>query len=466
MVRKYIVDSVNYWADEYHIDGFRFDLAGLIDVYTIQEIMHTVHQKHPNVIFYAEGWNMPTHVTKPGVPLAIQDNGWQLPGLAFFNDTTRDMLRGSIFDSTLPGFVSGAYCDKNLINSCFMGQPGWAISPAHSINYVSCHDNNTLIDRIAISVPDASREDLVRMNNLAAAFVFLSQGVPFLQAGEELLRTKPSKTEKFDHNSYRAPDSVNAIKWGSLSKREIKDTLHYYKGLIAFRKANPSLRLDQKESVWSSVHPLPHNNPHTALFLIEGEEENIFVAFNADANPVSVTLPEGKWNVYIQDSKAGTRSLGHAAGTVSVSPISTLVAKSRKGAKPVDVVAALIWEKDKFLICQRPANKSRALLWEFVGGKTEPGETFQQALIRECREELNITVDVGRQFMSVVHEYPDILIRLTLFHCTIPEGYPEALEHNDIRWIHPSEVDQYDFCPADTDILKEIKRLHGNKEPL
>ena len=132
----------------------------------------------------------------------------------------------------------------------------------------------------------------------------------------------------------------------------------------------------------------------------------------------------------------------------------------------VEVVAALIWDNDKFLICQRPAHKARALLWEFVGGKVEPGETKEQALIRECQEELAVTLDVGDVFMDVIHEYPDILIRLTLFHCTIPEGYPEALEHNDIRWIHPSEIDQYDFCPADTDILKRITRIYGNKKPL
>ena len=131
------------------------------------------------------------------------------------------------------------------------------------------------------------------------------------------------------------------------------------------------------------------------------------------------------------------------------------------------VVAALIWDEDRFMICQRPAHKARGLLWEFVGGKVEPGETFPQALQRECAEELAITVNVGEQFMQVVHEYPDILIRLTLFHCSIPVGYrPQALEHNDIRWIHPSQIDDFLFCPADTDILAEIKRVHGSKKPL
>ena len=121
-----------------------------------------------------------------------------------------------------------------------------------------------------------------------------------------------------------------------------------------------------------------------------------------------------------------------------------------------DVVAALIWDKGRFMICQRPAHKARGLLWEFVGGKTEPGETMEEALIRECREELGITVSVGDIYMQVVHNYPDILIRLTLFHCTIAEGTPQLLEHNDLKWILPSEIPHYVFCPADKDILARI----------
>ena len=123
-----------------------------------------------------------------------------------------------------------------------------------------------------------------------------------------------------------------------------------------------------------------------------------------------------------------------------------------------DVVAALIWEDGKFMICQRPPHKARGLLWEFVGGKTEPGETMPEALIRECKEELDITVDVGSVFTQVVHEYPDIQIRLTLFHCTVAAGTPKLLEHNDLRWIHPSQIPEFDFCPADVDILEKIKQ--------
>lgn len=128
----------------------------------------------------------------------------------------------------------------------------------------------------------------------------------------------------------------------------------------------------------------------------------------------------------------------------------------------VEVVAALIWDNDKFMICQRPANKARALLWEFVGGKVEPGETKEQALIRECQEELDITLDVGSLFMDVVHEYPDINVHLSLFNATIKQGIPKKLEHNDIKWITSSEISQYEFCPADQEILAEITKRTKN----
>ena len=125
-----------------------------------------------------------------------------------------------------------------------------------------------------------------------------------------------------------------------------------------------------------------------------------------------------------------------------------------------EVVAALIWQGDRFMICQRPAHKARGLLWEFVGGKVEPGETKEQALIRECQEELAVTLDVGDVFMDVVHEYPDLTVHLRLFNATIAEGVPQKLEHNDIQWIAPSEILNYDFCPADVEILKKIIEVY------
>ncbi|MEQ3113365.1 (deoxy)nucleoside triphosphate pyrophosphohydrolase [[Eubacterium] siraeum] len=124
-----------------------------------------------------------------------------------------------------------------------------------------------------------------------------------------------------------------------------------------------------------------------------------------------------------------------------------------------EVVAALIWDKDKFMICQRPAHKARGLLWEFVGGKLEPGETKEQALIRECQEELAVTLSIGDVFMDIVHEYPDLIVHLTLFNAAILEGIPKKLEHNDIKWITPSEFSNYEFCPADVEILKKITEV-------
>ena len=131
--------------------------------------------------------------------------------------------------------------------------------------------------------------------------------------------------------------------------------------------------------------------------------------------------------------------------------------------KAIEVVAALIWDGDKFLICQRPAHKARGLLWEFVGGKVEPGENKEAALIRECREELAITIAAGEPFMEVLHTYPDITVRLTLFHATIAAGVPQKLEHHDIRWITPAEIGQYDFCPADVEILERIRDVYGER---
>ena len=463
MVRKYIVDSVCYWADEYHMDGFRFDIASLIDTVTINEIMTAVHRNHPNVIFYGEGWDMKTELTKPGVRLAVQTNSAIVPGFGFFSDTIRDLLRGTTFESTAPGFVAGAVVPKEALEACFMGMPSWAAQPDQCVNYASCHDNTTLFDRIALTAPDAPVETRIQMNNLAAAFYMLSQGVPFLQAGEEMLRTKPGKHGGFDDNSYRSPDSVNSLKWATLDKPEYQDVLSYYKGLIAFRKAHGALRLSTREEVQRRVHPVYCENEHCVAFRIDEPEEEIFTVFNADTRPVSVSLPDGHWNVNIRDGRAGTETMETVSGTVAVSPISAMVLTRRKA---IEVVAGLIWDKDKFLICQRPENKARGLLWEFPGGKVEAGETLPQALQRECMEELAVKLDVRGRFMQVEHKYPDIFIRLTLFHCVISEGVPQALEHNTLRWIHPSETRNFTFCPADADILKEIDRVYGGKKPL
>ena len=184
MVRKYIVDSVKYWADEYHIDGFRFDLVGLIDTETINEVVTEVHKTHPDVIFYGEGWTMDTAVTKDGYKMTTQPNSTDVPGFAFFSDTLRDALKGHVFYTTRKGYVSGAADLADTVKGCFLGQADdWCTTPSQSINYASCHDNMTLLDRITKSTPGASKEDHIRMNNLSAAIYMTAQGIPFLQAG-------------------------------------------------------------------------------------------------------------------------------------------------------------------------------------------------------------------------------------------------------------------------------------------
>ena len=322
MVRKYIVDSVNYWADEYHIDGFRFDLVGLIDVQTINEIVQTVHKKHPNVIFYGEGWDMPTELTKSGVELAIQPNSYKMPDFAFFSDTLRDLLRGRIQEHTAPGFVAGADTAREALDASFMGMPDWAAQPSQCINYVSCHDNHTLFDRIALTAPEADRETRIRMNNLAAAFSILSQGTPFFQAGEEMLRTKPDGNGGFDDNSYRASDAVNALKWYHLSEEEYQKNVAYYKGLLTFRKSHPVLRLQTREEVLAAVKPVPVENPLSAAYLIDG---NIFVIFNASAEAFHVSLPEGNCNLNICETIAGNEPLAQFSHNVVAAPLCATV---------------------------------------------------------------------------------------------------------------------------------------------
>ena len=325
MVRKYLVDSVCYWADEYQIDGFRFDLVGLIDVQTMNEITTEVHKKHPNVIFYGEGWDMPTELTKADVALAIQPNSVKMPAFSFFNDTIRDLLRGKIQDHTAPGYINGVPTSKEILNACFMGMPTWAAEPYQCINYVSCHDNHTLFDRIALTAPNNSEEDRIRMNRLAAAFSILSQGIPFFHAGEEMLRTKPDGNGGFDENSYRSPDEVNAIRWDNLSKPEHSKTIEYYRGLIAFRKAHKALRNQLRNDGFHSVQMIPFRNQHAVLYRVQDEAQDLFLIFNASSESVSGELPAGTWDLMIHDDLAGTSVLAQKTGSVEVAPISTTV---------------------------------------------------------------------------------------------------------------------------------------------
>ena len=326
MVSKYIVDSVCYWADEYHIDGFRFDLVGLIDTDTINALMEKVHEKHPNVIFYGEGWTMDTGVTKADKHMCTQLNSHLVPQFAFFSDTIRDAIRGSVFDMTIPGFISGAEVDKNILHTTYMGVPFWAQEPTQSVNYVSCHDNNTLFDRIILAAPNAPRELHVRMNNLAAAFNLTAQGIPFFQAGEEMLRTKPDGKGGLEHNSYASSDAVNSIKWSWLDEKDAVNTYHYYRGLLKLRKAHDELRLATREEVLETVKPLHVDNPHVVAFGIgkKGDAQMISI-FNGGFEGVGLNLPEGKWAVVVNAEKAGVNPIEILENHIHVEPISAMI---------------------------------------------------------------------------------------------------------------------------------------------
>ncbi len=331
MVKKYIVDSVNYWADEYHIDGFRFDLVGLIDTETVNEIVATVHETHPDVIFYGEGWTLDTNLTKVGYDLATQPNSAKTPEFAYFNDTIRDGLKGNVFNTGEVGYVSGAENQESTMIDSFMGNVSWCGSPSQTVNYVACHDNLTLYDRIRVSRTDASEEDLIRMNNLAASVYMLSEGVPFIMAGEEMLRSKPNGDGTFNSNSYASGDEINSIRYESLDDPATMQVYEYYKGLIAFRKAHAALRLTTAEDVAAAVTPVEGLDKNVVGFDILGDAggdaaDELFIVYNANNEETEVALPDGTWNVYINGEKAGTEVIETiSSGTVTVAPISAMV---------------------------------------------------------------------------------------------------------------------------------------------
>ena len=340
MVRKYIVDSVNYWADEYHIDGFRFDLAGVLDTVTINEIVKTVQEKHPNVIFYGEGWTSGgVEFTKPGMTQAVMANSSKTPGFAYFSDTIRNTLKGGTFGGVSAGYISGG--SSNGLNACFKGMPDWCTTPTQSINYVSAHDNNTLYDHITLVKPQATYDEKCDITKLGVAFYMAAQGVPFIHAGEEMNRSKPSDPnldanngnagEGFFHNSYNAPDRVNSLKWDLLYDQPTVDVLEYYQGMIAFRKAHPALRLTTASDVNTRVTNLTGLPSNVLGYQIKAEgvegetAKNIICLYNATANAAEITLPEGEWTICVNKDQAGIYSLGTVSGKATVESVGSLI---------------------------------------------------------------------------------------------------------------------------------------------
>ncbi len=325
MVHKYIVESILYWTQEYHVDGFRFDLVGLIDTDTINTLVDEVHKIRPDAIFYGEGWTLGTN-SEPGYSMATQQNAAQTPEFAYFSDVIRNLLAGDNSGNSL-GYVSGATGQEGSVISNFKATPWYSSDPEQIVQYASCHDNYTLADKLILSTKAIGlTDDVISMNNLTAAIYMASQGIPFIHAGEEMLREKINPDGSRNHNSYNSSDYVNAIRWDKLAIEEYADTSAYYQGLIAFRKAHPALRMTESADISKYIQSAVPGSNVTA-FLIDGVgsgDDDIFVIFNANKGPVSVNLPAGMWNVCVDGDDSGTDTLYQAQVAVQVDGISAM----------------------------------------------------------------------------------------------------------------------------------------------
>lgn len=290
MVRKYIVDSVLYWAKEYHIDGFRFDLLGLLDTDTMQEIRRGLDGIRPNILIYGEGWKLQTTLTKDKVILATQEHVGEMDRVAMFSDNIRDAIKGSVFEEEEKGYISGNQDYVNEIKTSLMGAPEWSKYPEQIINYTSCHDNYTLFDKIALCNHPIEMDERIHQNKLAIAIVLLSQGIPLLHAGEEMLRTKVNQDGKFVSDSVRDGDDVNSMKWDTLLKPEYQNVYQYYKGLIAFRKNTRALHITDPAEIKKAYYFMETGNDLVICFRISYKDEIIIVVFNADKKTVMINI--------------------------------------------------------------------------------------------------------------------------------------------------------------------------------
>ena len=341
MVQKLIVDSLIYWAKEYNIDGFRFDLMGVLDIDTMNVIAERLKEIRPDIYLYGEGWNGgPSSLAEE--KRAFKASAKKMPGIGMFNDDIRDTIKGSVFYDDHLGFVNGGTHLENALRYGITGAVAhpqvdydaygskpWAKEPGQSINYVSCHDNYTLWDKLSVSCPEASEEKKKAMNRLCAAIVFTSQGVPFIQAGEEFLRSKPLPEKKgFAENSYNMPDTVNSIKWDNI--HEYPDMIAYYKGLMALRKAHPVFRMQSEAEMTQNLCFLSDTPENVVAYLLKGKgaddtPENILVIFNGNDEEILYNLPEGKWKILVDDKTAGADGKKNISEKADVEPLSALV---------------------------------------------------------------------------------------------------------------------------------------------
>ena len=337
MMRRFMIESVKYWINEYHIDGFRFDLMGVHDIETMNIIREEVNKIDPTIFIYGEGWSA-GECAYPQEKLAVKANTKQLNGIAAFSDDMRDALRGPFSDDTKGAFLASIAGEEESLKFGIVGaidhpqvdmkkvnysKASWANEPTQQISYVSCHDDMCLVDRLKTELPGISTDELIRLDLLAQTAVFTSQGVPFMLSGEEMLRDK-----KGVHNSFESPDDVNHLDWNNLNR--YPHVFQYYKNLIQLRKNHPAFRLGKAELVRKHLQFLP-SEPCLVGFMLKNHAggdtwKDIIVIFNGNREEKKVNIPDGKYTIVCQDGKIEERGLGEiVGGEIIVHPQSALI---------------------------------------------------------------------------------------------------------------------------------------------
>ena len=336
MMRRFMLESVKYWINEYHIDGFRFDLMGIHDIETMNQIRQMVDQIDPSIYIYGEGWSAGS-CAYPEAQLAMKAHINQMPGIGAFSDEIRDALRGPFSDDTVTGWIGGKDEAESLkfgiagaiahpqvdMNKVNYSKAPWALEPTQMISYVSCHDDMCLVDRLKASIPGITMDELIRLDLLAQTAVFTSQGVPFMLSGEELLRDK-----KGVHNSFESPDSINQLNWKN--KEKYPQVFDYYKNLIALRQHHPAFRMGNADLVRKHLEFLDAPKGVVAYRLknYAGRDDwrDIIVILNANKSDVEVAIPNGDYTIVCSDGQINEQGLGTLQGEKAVvSPQSALI---------------------------------------------------------------------------------------------------------------------------------------------
>lgn len=337
LMREFMVESVKYWVNEYHIDGFRFDLMGVHDIETMNLIRAELNKIDPSIYVYGEGWSAGS-CAYPQEKLAMKANARQLNGIGAFSDEMRDALRGPFSDDKKGGFLAGMpNCEESIkfgiagaidhpqvdMTKVNYSKTAWTNEPSQMIAYVSCHDDMCLTDRLRATVPNISDEELIRLDLLAQTAVLTSQGVPFLLSGEEMLRDK-----KGEHNSFRSPDSINRFDWNNLKR--YPQVFDYYSKLIALRKAHPAFRMGNAEEVKKNLVFLDAPEGVVAFQLKNnagGDSwKDIIVVLNANKTERAINVPEGLYTKVLANGKVDENGLGILNGSsVTVAPQSALI---------------------------------------------------------------------------------------------------------------------------------------------